>query len=131
MPELSDFVAVNAASAGECGCDGPVCDCAGQLNPNLSLSCEGGACTGWDVRQSDTYAACSIDADCRLRDGLACCEGCGGESWGLVAIRADAAAALAAEVCAPSQACDACAPVYPSNAAAVCSQGYCSVVFAD
>lgn len=128
MPELDDMVALNANSVSGCVCEGPVCDCATQLNPNLAASCEGGMCQAWDVRQQDAYSSCTTSADCRLRDGLGCCEGCTGAEWNLVAIRVDSAPLLTAAMCGPNAACRDCAPQYPANVAAECLDGHCAVV---
>lgn len=129
MPELESFVAMNQQHAGACSCAGPICDCASATNPNLAASCEGGTCVAWDVRKRDDYAACKVDADCRLRAGLDCCEPCLGSPELLVAVRTDSESKLKAAFCAPDAACSKCMVQYPPDAKAVCSAGHCQVLF--
>jgi hypothetical protein len=129
-PEITDFVAMNQASSSLCGCDGPMCGCATMNNPSLAASCESGQCAAWDVRQRDDYSGCTQDSECRLREGLGCCEGCSGSQYDLVAIRVGAESALAQAMCPPNTACAECAPQYPSNASAACIAGHCQVVIA-
>ena len=100
-------------------------------NPNLAASCEGGVCTGFDVRLEDEYSGCTAATDCRLRSELGCCESCQASEYGLVAVRVDAEPLLKTALCAPDQACDKCAPQYPANASAQCVSGHCAVVIAN
>ncbi|GMV13859.1 MAG: hypothetical protein AMXMBFR56_20830 [Polyangiaceae bacterium] len=130
VPELTDYVAMNQASAGQCNCQGPICDCAMMMNPNLAASCESGQCAAWDVRLREDYAGCKLDSDCSLRDGLGCCEGCGPIAEQLVAVRTDSEAALKQAMCEPNSACSKCMIQYPPNATALCNAGRCQVVLA-
>jgi hypothetical protein len=127
-PEIGDYQAINQSHLTECTCTGPACGCATAENPHLAASCENGQCVGWDVRNTAKYSACTGDTECKLRDGLGCCESCQGSEWGLVAIRSDAESALLQAVCAPNTPCDACVPTYPPNAQAKCVGGFCQVV---
>lgn len=131
VPQLTDYVAMNQASAGQCDCGGPICDCAMMMNPNLAASCEGGACVAWDVRQEDAWSSCKDDLDCRLRDGLGCCETCAPVAEHLVAVRVDSEAALKGKMCASGSGCPKCMIQYPDNAKAVCSAGRCQVALTN
>lgn len=129
MPEITDYVAMNQASAAKCDCGGPVCDCASAPNPNLAASCESGTCAAWDVRQRKDYAGCADDTDCRLRNGLDCCEGCQASNYSVVAVRKDAESALKAALCEGGSACSKCMVQYPSTVTAVCNAGSCQVMY--
>lgn len=130
-PEITDFVAMNQASASQCACQGPMCGCATMLNPNLAASCESGTCAAWDVRSRADYAGCKDDSDCRLRDGLGCCETCAPIAEQLVAVRTDSEAALKGAMCSAGMACSKCMIQYPANAKAVCNAGYCQVAISN
>lgn len=130
MPEITDYVAMTQAAAGQCTCQGPICDCVSVDNPNLAASCESGQCAAWDVRKRDDYSGCTLDSDCQLRNGLDCCEACQAPAENLVAVRSDAYAALKAAMCSASDVCSKCMVQYPPNAAATCNAGHCQVVFA-
>ncbi|WP_437673980.1 BPTI/Kunitz domain-containing protein [Sorangium sp. So ce131] len=87
----------------------------------FTATCERGRCVVLDVRTSP-LTECSEDADCRLRDGVGCCEGCDGR--GIAAL--NRSVDLEALVCSPDfGACPACAPQYPEGMRAVCSAGRC------
>lgn len=130
VPEITDYVAMNLASAPKCTCEGPACGCASMDNPNLAASCESGQCAAWDVRQRDDYSACKVDGDCKLRAGLGCCEACVASEYNLVAIRQDAQSPIVQAVCSPAADCPDCVVQYPSNASAACVAGHCKVVIA-
>ncbi|MCC6523560.1 MAG: hypothetical protein IT373_12960 [Polyangiaceae bacterium] len=87
---------------------GSEADCPGCFmpqDPNLFSDCEASHCVAADVRALE-LAACNAAADCTLRSGLACCEGCGlAPPEGLVAVKAGAAGMLSALVCAPDWGC--------------------------
>lgn len=87
----------------------------------FAATCERGHCVVLDVRTSP-LTECAEDADCVLRDGLGCCEGCDGR--GVVAL--NRSVDPTSMVC-PSDfgACPPCAPVYPAGMTAVCSAGRC------
>ncbi|XXX75471.1 BPTI/Kunitz domain-containing protein [Sorangium sp. So ce134] len=87
----------------------------------FTAACEAGSCVVLDVRESP-LTECTQDADCILRDGVGCCEECGGK--GIVALNANAD--LEALVCPEGfGACPPCAPVYPEGMTAVCLEGRC------
>jgi hypothetical protein len=131
-----DAIAIARARAGEfrsgaCGA-GSVCPpCAGTQDPSLLATCQAGRCALVDLLDVPSNA-CTADADCRVRS-VDCCE-CGGRTGrdGLVAIRVDAEPAFSALVCdGPTVACPECAPVYPSEARAVCDPRarHCALVW--
>jgi hypothetical protein len=127
--ELTDYVAVNQAHTSECACQGPVCGCATMLNPNLAATCNAGSCAGFDVRQVDALSACTGDADCTLRIGLDCCEGCQSNGYDLVAVSIDSGGALSQALCdSGGVGCPDCAPQYPANKKAACVANHCAVV---
>jgi hypothetical protein len=128
-PELSDYVAANQAHANECICKGPACGCASMPNPNLGATCTSGTCTGFDVSQDNALSACTTDADCTLRVGAGCCQGCEADTWTLIAIRTDAESKLEQMVCGPTgMTCPNCAPGMPPGTSAACVSGHCQVV---
>ncbi|AUX22478.1 uncharacterized protein SOCEGT47_029810 [Sorangium cellulosum] len=87
----------------------------------FTATCERGRCVVLDVRESP-LTECAEDADCALRDGLGCCEGCDGT--GIVAL--NQSADLTGMVCPEGfGACPPCAPQYPPGMTAVCSAGRC------
>ncbi|MGK4001558.1 BPTI/Kunitz domain-containing protein [Sorangium sp. So ce1036] len=129
------FVAINRAVAGSyeasTGCGDVACGpCpevteAERTSQYFTATCERGQCVVLDVRESP-LTECTEDAECMLRNGLGCCEGCSGE--GIVAINRNAD--LAALVCPDGPvACPACAPIYPPGTAAVCVEGRCQPSF--
>lgn len=68
--------------------------------------------------------ACDVDADCRLRNGLSCCEACGSTgSW--VAINENANVGVGCELVE----CDPCVATPPSDLTARCIQGECAVQY--
>lgn len=126
---LDTLVAVNAAQASAfhqsvCPEEVPCPACASQQNPNLFAYCDSGTCRAADVRTHEV-SACSSNGDCSLRIGTSCCEPCSGPGFELTSV----SGSLETLVCSPSTACDDCAPQYPFDAAAVCSNGHCGVAF--
>ncbi|WP_437576129.1 BPTI/Kunitz domain-containing protein [Sorangium sp. So ce887] len=87
----------------------------------FTAACESGRCVVLDVRESP-LTECTQDTDCALRDGVGCCEECGGK--GIVAL--NQSADLRAIVCPEGfGACPPCAPVFPEGMTAVCVEGRC------
>jgi hypothetical protein len=131
---LDDVIPLHEDQVGphysDMGCDDlPACPpCVGPPNPDLFAYCEGGQCVEADMGVHPLNE-CAVDADCKLRYGLACCE-CGAEGLGLTAIPVNAQDDLAALVCKPDQGCLECAPTYPANASPFCDAGRCTVAFA-
>ncbi|MBI4951099.1 MAG: hypothetical protein HY908_03635 [Myxococcales bacterium] len=119
---LDDYAAAYCANVDCPGCFMP-------QDPNLFSYCEAGHCVAADVRALE-LAACNSAADCTLRWGLECCEGCGlAPAEGLVAVNASAVGTLSTLVCAPGWGCLECLVQYPPGAMATCSAGRCEVVF--
>jgi hypothetical protein len=89
--------------------------------------CVQGQCVVADLRTAP-FNACMSSQECRLRNGTACCEGCGGDQY--VGVRSDGSFDKMACGNLP-QACLACEPLPPSNAIAYCNQtGHCDVAYA-
>jgi hypothetical protein len=103
------------------------CPCAYTPNADLFAYCDAGTCTGADVT-THAFSECTAAADCRLRMGMGCCEGCAGDAAELVAVASSAALAMSEQLCAPGMGCPACAPIYPSEWKADCVAGHCAVV---
>ncbi|WP_437334010.1 BPTI/Kunitz domain-containing protein [Sorangium sp. So ce394] len=125
------LVAVNRAMKDEYDRVNPVSSVVCEACPDVSeperrlqyaaATCESGRCVVRDVRESP-LTECTEDAECALRDGVGCCEGCDGT--GIVAL--NQSADLRSLVCpADAGACPPCAPVYPDGMTAVCSAGRC------
>jgi hypothetical protein len=125
---IDDLRAINGAHRDDfyAMCDAPACPpCAPVLDPSFRPTCSDGMCDVVDVRALE-LSACNSDTDCALRV-TDCCE-CGGDLTSLIAIRADAGASYAELVCDPAQACDLCAPVYPTDVEAFCAaDGHCGL----
>jgi hypothetical protein len=86
-------------------------------------TCQNGACTIVDIRETPV-TECSTTGDCQLRDGAECC-GAGCDGAGLVAVQPQAFDDL---LCKGVEHCAGCPLRIPSEFAAVCSSGRCSVV---
>lgn len=129
--DASAFVAIHREAAADysvaTGCGDVACaPCppateAERTSQYFTAACESGRCVVLDVRESP-LTECTQDADCALRDGVGCCEGCDGT--GIVAL--NQSADLRALVCPEGfGACPPCAPVYPEGMTAKCSEGRC------
>jgi hypothetical protein len=127
-----DIVALNKARAtayetANCeemfGC--PACYMA--QDARLVATCTGGKCAVVDLAQHAS-TECGATSDCRIRTN-ACCE-CGGPTdvEHVIAIAGSAEASFSALVCDEAQACPECAPVYPPEMTAVCTDGHCEAV---
>jgi hypothetical protein len=127
-PTLGDVTAVNAASLEEFTAPCQLVDCASTIYPipgHFGATCREGHCMAFDVRETE-YTDCSSPSDCRLRQGVACCEGCSGTAEEFVAVRADAD--LSPLVCGGEPiGCAACAPIPPGNIFADCVDAKCAV----
>jgi hypothetical protein len=132
-----DSIAVNASRASAYQASvcpkSPACPaCYMEQDPTLVATCASGRCAIVDVLEQP-FAACTDDAECRLRS-RDCCE-CGGDvtSAGLISIRTDGEGAYMDIVCdeGSSTPCPECAPVYPPEAAAACdvAEGHCRVLW--
>ncbi|WP_233561997.1 BPTI/Kunitz domain-containing protein [Sorangium cellulosum] len=129
--DASAFVAIHREASADysvaTGCGDVACaPCppateAERTSQYFTAACESGRCVVLDVRESP-LTECTQDADCALRDGVGCCEGCDGT--GIVAL--NQSADLASIVCPEGfGACPPCAPVYPAGMTAKCSEGRC------
>ena len=78
-------------------------------------------CALIDIREHNV-TECQTDADCRLRDGSACCGGCDGQ--GLVSVSSDA---LFTAQCGPDTACPECEPIFSEHLPS-CAGSRCTVV---
>jgi len=128
---LADGVAVNRGFAPDvyqslcpgvapCPLGGAFCD---PLSTSIVAVCRDGQCQSVDIH-NDFLTACAAAADCGLRWGVSCCEGCGSDDpAGLVAVNGST---FTRGVCgdAPT-ACPACAPSYPVGWVALCETGHC------
>jgi len=84
--------------------------------------CQNGTCRVSDVRDG-YYSACDSHADCVLRDGAACCEGCDGQGLAAVNMRHQPAS-----ICDGNLGCPECAPIIPPEFGARCQNGVCRVI---
>lgn len=113
-------------------CGGMPCDACDvlplgqQTSQFFRAACVEGRCAVQDVRD-EPITECEVPADCRLRCGSDCCEGCGSGSDGLIAVRADAD--VAATFCEGRDvACDPCICTPSATYGADCVAGRCVVV---
>jgi len=132
---LSSYTAIGSARETEwiqafCTPAPPCLACVTYDNANYKAVCRGGFCRAIDIR-TDELSACSVDTDCRLRWGAACCEFCGGTDSSLIAV--STLVSFEQAVCGASVDCTSVLPCtirpYPVYANATCVSGHCSVVF--
>ena len=102
------------------GCPAPEEERTGQW---FGATCESGHCVVFDARETGA-TSCMVPSDCHLRDGLACCQGCNGQTTFPVSISEERV--LEEMVCGPNLACDACVPSFPPGAVADCVDGRCA-----
>jgi hypothetical protein len=129
-PTVDNFAGVNpkytdAFKMAVCPVPMPCPRCATGINPYIGARCGGAHCQAFDSRLVPEFSKCGADTECRLRNGLECCECNSQGSWTAVSIAGQAA--LNAAVCAPNTGCPDCAPVPPAGAKAVCIQGHCEI----
>lgn len=131
-PQLSDFDAINQAQSqahfdATCTEDDPICPgCATMPNPNVFAYCDMGTCVGVDMTTSD-FNECETQDDCRLRNGLECCECGSGQGW--TAVPNDFVGTLGGLVCPPDSGCPECEPQPPEDAVALCTEGRCVIAY--
>jgi hypothetical protein len=93
--------------------------------PRFVATCDAGTCAVVDLNEQAAIE-CDAPTDCHVR-AAECCE-CGADLGPGQLVAVSDEAAFAALVCDPEQACDACAPVYPSEAIVSCtSSGLCAL----
>jgi hypothetical protein len=133
LVDTRSAVAINRAFADTygqtLGCGGIACGACPDVtefertSQYFIATCEAGHCTVTDLRQSD-LTRCGTDADCVLRDGADCCQGCDGT--GIVVL--NKGAKLEGLVCpSTGYACDACAPTFPPGYVPLCASGRCGL----
>jgi hypothetical protein len=128
-PEVSahDFLAYNRAYAAQFPQCDVLCGACPEPVPGQGMlqyfipNCIAGECVVQDIRDA---TACATADDCRLRHGIGCCEGCGGD--GLIAVRNDGSfeKLVCGELIPP---CDPCAAPTPDGAFAFCDVGHCQL----
>ena len=130
----SSFVAIHRAFAGaypdKVACAGVTCGPCPEVTEFERTSqffiatCQNQHCAVVDVRETE-LTLCKDNAECMLRDGAQCCEGCDGR--GLVALHRNAN--LRDLVCeTPASACPPCLPPpIPNGIVPACLSGRCRV----
>ena len=110
------------------GCNGLLCGpCPEPLPygevPPFVATCESGRCQVVELLEAGVFT-CERDSDCRLRHGLGCCEGCGGDVSRLVSV-GDETKLL--ELVCPSEGpgCPDCGQINPDCPVPVCNAGTC------
>lgn len=132
--DTAQLVAVNIDRVGELrelvGCGDVQCEQCLPVPPNDRTSryayaaCERGQCVVRDLRER-AIGACSSAADCRLRCGTSCCDGCSAD-LGVVAV--GTGADEVAEFCDGSRACNDCECVIPPEFSVDCLDSRCVAV---
>jgi hypothetical protein len=125
-PTLAEVTSVNATSlqAFTSPCEGLGCP-SFPLPAHFGATCKDGHCLAFDVRETELTDCASPD-ECRLRNGLSCCEACSASVERLVALRSDAD--LVPLVCGSEPiGCPACVPILPEDVVADCIEGKCEV----
>jgi hypothetical protein len=133
---LQDTAAINVnqqqafAAAHECDPAPPCAPCPApdpetDSGRYLTAVCRAGQCVPIDVRQEGA-ANCDSPSDCRLRDGVSCCEGCSSSASELVAVSIDGT--LEKIACGDGMiGCDGCLPTYPPEYVASCELNRCEL----
>ncbi len=118
---LEQFEAVNVATTpNELDCSEVDCAECTDGSVYFMATCEAGRCVAFDSRTTE-LKKCATFADCKLRNGLGCCEACDGSHWVAVNKNADFSA-----LC-EGVGCDACVPNDPTDLVAQCTVGVCTV----
>ena len=95
--------------------------------PYYGATCTAGRCELFDVREIP-WGVCESDADCILRNGTSCCEGCAATGpWAAVSTTGQPPDGL----CSEDASCAACDSMPPEDRIARCESGHCVVAFAD
>jgi hypothetical protein len=93
---------------------------------NFFALCREGRCVAVDLRYS-AYSACKTHADCRLKHGTTCCDGCGDNEL----VTFNPASTLMADLCPVKPECpppsSACLANRSPGRAAECVVGYCQL----
>jgi hypothetical protein len=93
---------------------------------NFLAMCRRGRCVAVDLRYSP-YSQCATHADCALRRGVGCCEGCGDKDL----VTFNPKSALLADMCPAKVKCAPPSPACLANRgagrAAECVAGYCQL----
>lgn len=132
--DFTAFVALNRRHAAEypetTGCGGVACSPCAELPVEqrtrgyFTATCQKGRCIVLDIR-STPATECKGAADCLLRAGAQCCEGCSPNDDFIAVSSNDE---LVRYVCDPTPAgCPPCVPQIPSGLAATCQGGQCRV----
>ncbi len=130
MPQACGVVAIGvpfatALSEKLCGTATPKCPkCEGGENPNLHAACRAGRCTTVDLAV-DASTACTTDDECVAR-APDCCGACG-PGGAFIALRKDAVATYAAEVCGKTKCAQCKSPPAPPKAVCDPKSKHCVV----
>ena len=125
--------ALNRAYADVDSCPGVLCGgCepyeGAPERPYFGALCKNQRCELFDVREKPELVGCDRDADCRLRQGLGCCEGCGNDGpWIALNEKAQSTNQLASLVCDVPATCATCDSVPPDDLEPRCIEGRCVV----
>jgi hypothetical protein len=133
QPTAADLVAINSSKTLEYfnqrACTDAICDPCNSDGLSdrtfFGASCDQGRCVVFDARQN-ALTECNVSDDCKLRAGLGCCEGCGGNPSFTVAVSKDAD--LESLVCGAPVPCPQCGQIFPSDFKADCVDGRCATV---
>jgi hypothetical protein len=114
------------------GCANTTCPCPPRAqnipysDANFFALCQQHRCVAVDLRRSQ-YAQCKSSADCGLRWGLGCCEGCGDSEL----VTYNPKSTLLADICPVKRKCPAvtpeCRAMRHPSAAGECAVGYCQL----
>ena len=130
---VSNYTAINQKYSAQYGERCAAVDCGpcplaptNQNDPTLYYvaTCQAGRCAVVDLGATD-MTQCNTAADCALRSGTACCQGCSGQP---VSLNVSKQPELSQLVCGSEPtACPACAPLLAGYSAG-CTSGRCSVL---
>jgi hypothetical protein len=114
------------------GCANATCPCPSRVqnvpfsDANFFALCQQHRCVAVDLRYSQ-YAQCQSSADCALRRGLGCCEGCGDAEL----VTYNPKSTLLADICPVKRKCPPATPecraMRNPSAAGECAAGYCQL----
>jgi hypothetical protein len=130
-PTAADLVAINVNQTTEYYSQRPCVsvDCASCNYDSLSTptffgaTCDQGHCVVFDAREN-ALTECNVADDCKLRAGLGCCEGCGGNPSFTVAVNKEAD--VQSLLCGAPVPCPNCGQIFPSDFKAACVDGRCA-----
>jgi hypothetical protein len=96
----------------------------------FGATCRDHHCVAWNAREEE-LTFCTSSDECRLRNGLGCCEQCTSNNENVAVNSAVESEWICPEGLPPCGACPNGGPTYPSNQYAECIDNRCHVIIVD